>query len=111
MSSSLQPTSRPAINTLLNGFHASHGPTPPVTAPPVLDVRNPFSRFSEAVLELEDGTAYKGRSFGAESKSVSGECVFQTGKFVVHALSGSSILSLLSRHLMLSQEWLAIQNP
>ncbi|EMR08946.1 carbamoyl-phosphate synthase, large subunit [Pneumocystis murina B123] len=32
----------------------------------------------EVVLELEDGTAYQGYSFGAE-KSVSGELVFQTG--------------------------------
>ncbi|KAG9242295.1 hypothetical protein BJ878DRAFT_555798 [Calycina marina] len=30
-------------------------------------------------LELEDGTAYQGYSFGAEKKSVAGELVFQTG--------------------------------
>lgn len=80
MPSPLQPTSRPAMNTLLNGFHTPQGPTPPVTAPPVLDVRNPLPQSSEAVLELEDGTAYRGRNFGAEGKSISGECVFQTGK-------------------------------
>ena len=33
----------------------------------------------DAVLELSDGSAYRGISFGAESKSVAGECVFQTG--------------------------------
>ncbi|KAH9939653.1 carbamoyl-phosphate synthase [Epithele typhae] len=33
----------------------------------------------DAVLELADGTAVKGVSFGAEGKSVAGECVFQTG--------------------------------
>ncbi|KAL6299175.1 carbamoyl-phosphate synthase [Sparassis latifolia] len=33
----------------------------------------------EAVLELADGAAYRGISFGAEGKSVAGECVFQTG--------------------------------
>ncbi|RKP02327.1 hypothetical protein CXG81DRAFT_10883 [Caulochytrium protostelioides] len=33
---------------------------------------------AHAVLEFEDGTAYEGFSFGA-SRSVSGECVFQTG--------------------------------
>jgi len=35
--------------------------------------------FSDAVLELSDGTLYFGMSFGAEAKSVAGECVFQTG--------------------------------
>ncbi|KAH9942638.1 carbamoyl-phosphate synthase [Amylocystis lapponica] len=34
---------------------------------------------TEAVVELSDGTAFRGISFGAEGKSVSGECVFQTG--------------------------------
>ncbi|KIM31363.1 hypothetical protein M408DRAFT_64583 [Serendipita vermifera MAFF 305830] len=34
---------------------------------------------SDAVLELSDGTLYAGISFGAEGKSVAGECVFQTG--------------------------------
>lgn len=31
------------------------------------------------VLELADGTVYQGYSFGCPGKSVSGECVFQTG--------------------------------
>ena len=31
------------------------------------------------MLELSDGTIYKGHLFGATGKSVSGECVFQTG--------------------------------
>ncbi|CAH7671111.1 protein pyrABCN [Phakopsora pachyrhizi] len=31
------------------------------------------------VLELADGTIYQGYSFGAQKKSISGECVFQTG--------------------------------
>ncbi|KZP08038.1 small subunit of carbamoyl phosphate synthase, partial [Athelia psychrophila] len=30
-------------------------------------------------LELGDGTTYRGIGFGAEGKSVAGECVFQTG--------------------------------
>ncbi|KAG8851018.1 hypothetical protein FRB96_009500 [Tulasnella sp. 330] len=34
---------------------------------------------ANAVLELVDGTKYEGASFGASGKSVSGECVFQTG--------------------------------
>ncbi|KAL0578161.1 Carbamoyl-phosphate synthase [Marasmius crinis-equi] len=33
----------------------------------------------EAVLELGDGSAYRGINFGAQGKSVAGECVFQTG--------------------------------
>lgn len=35
---------------------------------------------SKMVLELADGTAYQGFSFGAQGKSISGECVFQTGQ-------------------------------
>lgn len=35
----------------------------------------------EGILEFEDGTAYRGVSFGAEGKSISGECVFQTGAY------------------------------
>lgn len=35
----------------------------------------------DAVLELADGSAYQGISFGVEGKSVSGECVFQTGGY------------------------------
>lgn len=33
-----------------------------------------------AALVLKDGSCYQGISFGSESKSISGECVFQTGK-------------------------------
>ncbi|PCH34671.1 carbamoyl-phosphate synth [Wolfiporia cocos MD-104 SS10] len=48
-------------------------PAPPIT--PSQDVLGK----AEAVLELADGTAFRGISFGAEGKSVAGECVFQTG--------------------------------
>jgi hypothetical protein len=41
---------------------------------------------SKMVLELVDGTAFQGFSFGAKGKSISGECVFQTGK-LFHCLS------------------------
>jgi carbamoyl-phosphate synthase/aspartate carbamoyltransferase len=34
---------------------------------------------ADAVLELADGLALSGHSFGAK-KSIAGECVFQTGK-------------------------------
>lgn len=40
---------------------------------------SPESAFQDAVLELKDGTAYRGISFGAQGVSVAGECVFQTG--------------------------------
>ncbi|CAK5278005.1 unnamed protein product [Mycena citricolor] len=33
----------------------------------------------DAILELSDGTALRGISFGAQAKSIAGECVFQTG--------------------------------
>jgi carbamoyl-phosphate synthase / aspartate carbamoyltransferase len=33
-----------------------------------------------AVLELSDGSTFQGISFGAEGKSIAGECVFQTGQ-------------------------------
>lgn len=36
---------------------------------------------AKMVLELADGTAFQGFSFGAQGKSISGECVFQTGEF------------------------------
>ena len=32
------------------------------------------------ILELVDGSVYPGISFGAEGKSIAGECVFQTGE-------------------------------
>lgn len=35
---------------------------------------------SKMVLEMVDGSAFQGFSFGAKGKSISGECVFQTGK-------------------------------
>lgn len=36
-----------------------------------------------AAFVLKDGTSFQGISFGSESKSISGECVFQTGKSLV----------------------------
>uniref|UniRef100_A0A0W0F1Z5 Pyrimidine-specific carbamoyl phosphate synthase-aspartate carbamoyl transferase n=1 Tax=Moniliophthora roreri TaxID=221103 RepID=A0A0W0F1Z5_MONRR len=56
----------------------SNVPTPLATAPPAED--DPENALNvDAVLELADGSAYRGISFGAEGKSVAGECVFQTG--------------------------------
>ena len=53
-------------------------PIPPVR--PVLRPRPTGLPSDDAVLVLADGTAFYGASFGAPGKSVSGECVFQTGK-------------------------------
>lgn len=59
----------------------------------------------DMVLELADGLALSGHSFGAE-KSVSGECVFQTGKL-------TSYLSQPPTHAPanLNQVWLATPSP
>ena len=51
-----------------------------MTAPPLTGDDSPFQVPLQAVLELADGSAFRGTSFGAEGKSVSGECVFQTGE-------------------------------
>ncbi|KAF8881623.1 carbamoyl-phosphate synthase [Infundibulicybe gibba] len=51
-------------------------PTRPVTVPSGPD---PTQGIEEGVLEFTDGTAFRGISFGAQGKSVAGECVFQTG--------------------------------
>ncbi|KAG1744993.1 uncharacterized protein EDB91DRAFT_1122034 [Suillus paluster] len=53
-------------------------PAPSVTFSPLSDDDDMFSS-NEAVLKLNDGSAFRGISFGAEDKSVAGECVFQTG--------------------------------
>ena len=65
-------------------------PLPPVTARPV-EVDGTVAEERLMTLELQDGTAYQGYSFGAE-KSVSGELVFQTGKFRARLRSSSLAL-------------------
>ncbi|TFY63266.1 hypothetical protein EVG20_g6387 [Dentipellis fragilis] len=77
MASPLSPdTARPiaagSASTPANGI-----PAPPVTAPS-LSLDGSENTLG-AVIELADGTALRGLSFGAENKSVAGECVFQTG--------------------------------
>ncbi|KAF9565966.1 hypothetical protein EC968_003965, partial [Mortierella alpina] len=61
-----QVSSVPAVNNM---------PHPPVTAPPC----ELAASSTVATLVLQDGSSYQGISFGAETKSISGECVFQTG--------------------------------
>jgi carbamoyl-phosphate synthase/aspartate carbamoyltransferase len=50
-------------------------PAPPATTVPFLEA----GKQVDGILELSDGTIVRGISFGAEQKSVAGECVFQTG--------------------------------
>ncbi|CAD6926772.1 unnamed protein product [Tilletia controversa] len=64
--------SRPAMARTVSRVPS---PTPLATAGPIDDGQ----RGADMVLDLADGTALHGISFGAPNKSVSGECVFQTG--------------------------------
>ena len=67
---------RPALSRLTSC--SLNLPASPVTFAPLHD--NGIE-MDDGVLELVDGSAYRGISFGAEGKSVAGECVFQTGKY------------------------------
>lgn len=55
-------------------------PFPPVTAHLVDSKGNVSADETLVTLELADGSAYQGYSFGAK-KSVAGELVFQTGTY------------------------------
>ena len=58
-------------------------PHPPVTAPPC----DQTEASTVATLVLADGSSFQGISFGAETKSIAGECVFQTGtlsRWLIH---------------------------
>ena len=75
-SSNLNSNVRPVIAR--SQSYAPNGiPAPPIAAPQLRASETKIS--PDAVLELVDGTAFRGISFGAQGKSVSGECVFQTG--------------------------------
>ncbi len=63
--------------TLSRNSSLFNGPKAPVS---VQLGRDEASFPLEAVLELADGSAFRGISFGADGKSVAGECVFQTGE-------------------------------
>ncbi|KAF5347801.1 hypothetical protein D9756_010273 [Leucocoprinus leucothites] len=67
-------TLRPALLRTTSDFTTT--PAPPVTA---ASLNENTTEIIDGVLELADGSAYCGISFGAEKKSISGECVFQTG--------------------------------
>jgi hypothetical protein len=42
------------------------------------------TEMDDGILELADGSFYPGINFGAEGKSIAGECVFQTGEYPFH---------------------------
>ena len=65
---------RPILSRMPSAY--ANMPASPVTAPPTGDHEKTQL---DGILELIDGTAYRGFSFGAEGKSIAGECVFQTG--------------------------------
>jgi carbamoyl-phosphate synthase/aspartate carbamoyltransferase len=65
---------RPALARAVSDFAGV--PAPPSTA---FSINENAADVVEGVLELADGSAYCGISFGAEKKSIAGECVFQTG--------------------------------
>lgn len=52
----------------------------------------------DAILELADGATYSGISFGARDKSISGECVFQTGTWMYTHTVASILPNRKNRH-------------
>ena len=75
-SSHLNSNARPTI-ARSQSYTPNGVPAPPIAAPQLR--ASETKNAPDAVLELIDGTAFRGISFGAEGKSVAGECVFQTG--------------------------------
>jgi hypothetical protein len=74
-------------------------PAAPVTGPVRDDLKSGEQYVEvDGVLELSDGSAFRGFSFGAQGKSVAGECVFQTGEF---ALSYFFPIKLSTLYLLL----------
>ncbi|EIW77899.1 carbamoyl-phosphate synth [Coniophora puteana RWD-64-598 SS2] len=70
---------RPSFPRLASNHGRPNGlPAPLATFTPIKDDNSPPATHN-AVLELSDGSSFEGISFGAEGKSVAGECVFQTG--------------------------------
>ena len=62
-------------NVVVNSVSTSTTTSSQVTSPPTLNSNGE----TIATLVFKDGSIFQGFSFGAEIKSVSGECVFQTG--------------------------------
>lgn len=104
MSSNIPSVTSAPINSILgahitapaaNATPISRSPRSP-TAPhrPAAALEDPKD-VTTAAFVLKDGTSFQGISFGSESKSISGECVFQTGKNLVNC--GEGCVAIRSR--------------
>jgi carbamoyl-phosphate synthase / aspartate carbamoyltransferase len=69
---------QPALSELCLPNNFANLPVPSVAAAPVS--HDVLVEPQEGLLELADGSAFRGISFGASGISVAGECVFQTGR-------------------------------
>lgn len=95
----MAPSILPTSSTTTTTSNLSVAALRPVTA--VEDIKNA----TLASLVLQDGTTFQGVSFGAEGKSISGECVFQTG---MHAIYHFHVPFCVT---MSFQVWLVIPSP
>lgn len=69
----------PPVNAADSGAANAHSSSAAAPAfRPVVAVED-YTDVTTGALLLQDGTVFQGVSFGAEGKSISGECVFQTG--------------------------------
>lgn len=69
----------PPVNAADSGAANAHSSSSAAPAfRPVVAVED-YTDVTTGALLLQDGTVFQGVSFGAEGKSISGECVFQTG--------------------------------
>jgi hypothetical protein len=92
------PDIRPSLGRMPSVFPSF--PASPVVAAYLSD------EWVDGVLELTDGSSYRGISFGAQGKSISGECVFQTG------LNFCIFFGNVSYNLKIPmQAWLDTLNP
>jgi carbamoyl-phosphate synthase/aspartate carbamoyltransferase len=99
-------TSAPIINPILG----AHITAPAANATPIsrsprspTDPHRPAAALEDpkdvttAAFVLKDGTSFQGISFGSETKSISGECVFQTGKFYWVERESVCVIGVLGR--------------
>ncbi|KNZ54234.1 carbamoyl-phosphate synthase small subunit [Puccinia sorghi] len=83
------PPAAPSVPALIDLFTASPGESEDGNS----EICDALAK-KVMVLELADGTIYQGYGFGVSGKSVSGECVFQTGVSPLLAHSALITLSL-----------------
>jgi carbamoyl-phosphate synthase/aspartate carbamoyltransferase len=120
------PRSPRSVSVVRTASGQSGGLYPPATARGLdsaeLDTPGALERKGQAVewdekfdepnmvLELADGLALSGHSFGAEGKSIAGECVFQTGQSIFFWLAGVGGRSFAEKARLL-QVWSVTRNP